>query len=1367
MTNAGFGTTIRQARLAHGWNQDQLGKRVGVSQRTVSNWERGVADPEAAVRERVLDVLGLHDPAAGAAGRTEPTFPGRALVGELPFEQLSPEDFEEFTADLLAALYPGDFVNRVGKTGHAQGGYDVHVVSDGRLIAGAQCKRENRFGPQKVADAVEQAREAASADCAEPVDLSVIALSRISSPDTRKEIRKHPGWQLWDRNDLSRKVRDLEPDRATRIVKRFFPKMLADFLGVSGPGPWLTAEEYIDRWYTAKIYSHRWRLVGPPDTLDSLAGPVARGEGRILLLTGPGGSGKTKVLTELCRRASDSGIAVRVLDAVTDVEPDSFEQLPGAGGLLVIIDDAHDHDVPLGKIIAGVLEKNPRANIVVGLRPYGLPHVRDVLRRVGHHAEETPEVKVPELDLEAATELAHQVLDEPVRHHGRRLAAAARDCPLLIVTGAALVNRGDLDPAGFEDDQRLHVELTDRLAEALTAQAPTEGPARRDVLTALAAYQPVDLADQQVRDSVEQLTGLDFEQAAPHLSGLEEAGLVLRRGTAVRVVPDLLGDALLNQAARHRQTGLPTGYLEKALDAARGAAVRNLIINAGRVDWQAGESSPDGAGLIEPLWTLLDATLRESHAINRINLLELVAKVAFFQPRRSLDMVQWALANPAEEASEDVGFGYTRTCTDAEVRHALAPVLRPIAWYRELLPTAAGLLWDLAQTDQRQPNQHPDHPERVLAELASFTRYGATFQQSALVGLVGRWMGRLEGLEGTGARSPLQLLGPMLAASGHDEQWTPEALVFHSYPVPPTPEILELRRSVLSLAFDHLTSADLGWAAAAITIIGAAITIVPPAFGLQIPEQMQQDWHTHFADVLAQLRERFSGTQLAPALLVAVREQLSWTAQYGPEPLRRAAQAIVADLPVTPENTVARALHGGPIDPADNPGLEAVHQAHQQLLTSAVTGIADWPDDYAATRISALLADNQAVFTPDPGRARPFLWDLISARPKLGAAMCAHAMSDPDTTLVEQVSIILIGMGQADAPETITWACRLLADGRIELARQVAHAFGLQRSRTNLLDGEDELLRALAGHDDSIVAAAAVGAARHLAAGYPELALELVFSTLATGGLREIATLFGPQPYGTLSWSQLPAANKTAILDQLAECPTLDDYEICQFLAHIATVEPDTALGVLQRRVEIAEHRSLKDFSPLPHIPFDAQPFRDARRFPELLRQIREWLAAALTSGVRAYLAGDLFALVAGQFDTQVLDVVFDYTDAPDPAKMKVVAALLRRAPRALVWNVEAVRRVLRAADRCGNDSLQMMQSALIGAASSGGRSAALGEPFPEDVEQLERAEALAATSLPSSVEEQFYRMLAQSARNSIAWTTNDLNRPDDHRSWS
>ena len=96
---------------------------------------------------------------------------------------------------------------------------------------------------------------------------------------------------------------------------------------------------------------------------------------------------------------------------------------------------------------------------------------------------------------------------------------------------------------------------------------------------------------------------------------------------------------------------------------------------------------------------------------------------------------------------------------------------------------------------------------------------------------------------------------------------------------------------------------------------------------------------------------------------------------------------------------------------------------------------------------------------------------------------------------------------------------------------------------------------------------------------------------------------------------------------------------------------------------------------------------------------------------------------------------------------------MLRGAPRTLVWDTDFVRGCLRAADACGAESLTAMQSALHSAVFTGGRSAAIGQPYPEDLEQRDTAAKLATQAVPGSVEEQFYRALSQSAEHGSTWT--------------
>ncbi|GAA5216604.1 hypothetical protein [Streptomyces thinghirensis] len=175
-------------------------------------------------------------------------------------------------------------------------------------------------------------------------------------------------------------------------------------------------------------------------------------------------------------------------------------------------------------------------------------------------------------------------------------------------------------------------------------------------------------------------------------------------------------------------------------------------------------------------------------------------------------------------------------------------------------------------------------------------------------------------------------------------------------------------------------------------------------------------------------------------------------------------------------------------------------------------------------------------------------------------------------------------------------------------------------------------------------------------------------------------------------------------------------------------------------------------------------PFRDHDDFPDLLRQIRDWLAADPESARRRYLGAHIFGLVAGPYDARVTDVIDEYLDDSDPVKIRVAAAMLSKAPRTLVWDVGFVRRCLRAADRHGDASLKRVRGALHAASISGMRSGTPGQPYPEDVEQHTKATELVEGCARGSVEEQFYRDLADFALHRIQDETDEPSA--DGRDW-
>lgn len=51
---------IRQLRIAHGWSQQELAEKLGVTNVAVSQWERGVKQPKLEMREALCDLFNVN-----------------------------------------------------------------------------------------------------------------------------------------------------------------------------------------------------------------------------------------------------------------------------------------------------------------------------------------------------------------------------------------------------------------------------------------------------------------------------------------------------------------------------------------------------------------------------------------------------------------------------------------------------------------------------------------------------------------------------------------------------------------------------------------------------------------------------------------------------------------------------------------------------------------------------------------------------------------------------------------------------------------------------------------------------------------------------------------------------------------------------------------------------------------------------------------------------------------------------------------------------------------------------------------------------------------------------------------------------------
>ena len=128
----------------------ELGRRVGVSQQTVSRWAHGINKPSPKYNDRIINAI------SSDYSTHNPDIPfGLSALCPLPLEKLTPGDFEEFCLDLFR--HNGlDDIDKLGKTGDKQYGIDLYSNDQKTVI---QCKQTREIKFNKTNDVINDYEE--------------------------------------------------------------------------------------------------------------------------------------------------------------------------------------------------------------------------------------------------------------------------------------------------------------------------------------------------------------------------------------------------------------------------------------------------------------------------------------------------------------------------------------------------------------------------------------------------------------------------------------------------------------------------------------------------------------------------------------------------------------------------------------------------------------------------------------------------------------------------------------------------------------------------------------------------------------------------------------------------------------------------------------------------------------------------------------------------------------------------------------------------------------------------------------------------------------------------------------------------------
>lgn len=147
--------------------------------------------------------------------------PCTCLCHGLPFRKLSESGFVDFTVDLLRNGLALPIVNHRRGEEPRRLGIDMYMACGDGLFA-VRCEHHREFQPGSFDRVLAETAEA-EAD-------RFLLLVATGVSDNIKARAAEAGWEIWDANTLTAKVRALDEADAAALVEEHFPGLSASFL---------------------------------------------------------------------------------------------------------------------------------------------------------------------------------------------------------------------------------------------------------------------------------------------------------------------------------------------------------------------------------------------------------------------------------------------------------------------------------------------------------------------------------------------------------------------------------------------------------------------------------------------------------------------------------------------------------------------------------------------------------------------------------------------------------------------------------------------------------------------------------------------------------------------------------------------------------------------------------------------------------------------------------------------------------------------------------------------------------------------------------------------------------------------------------
>lgn len=1291
--NVSLGRALEDWRTRTGTSQEELARTLGVSQQTVSRWEAGVSRPRGKHRATVEELIS-GTPLDRA--RDWPIGSDRPLAGVLPLSALSADAFEEFCKELIARLHPAATARRRGVSGDQQGGIDIEVLDpDGDWFA--TCKQVRQFGPAEAQKLL--------AEVGPTEDRIVLCLSRDASRGTRSVLEGHANWEIWDLREISSRIRRLSLADQTLLVRTFFPSQLQAFVGITD-SRWLLVDEFFrSRLQQGGLTSLGYEMLGADALRERVMDWSARAPGRILLVTGRPGSGRSRSILEAARTLRDEGWTVRYIDGSHPVTLSDLAALPPAGAILV--KDDLDSTANVAEFLRHAAA-DQRFRLVASCNSATLPSVRAALLSVG--VDNVTTVEVPQLDDTAMQQLIRQRTQFALNHApAHRLALMANGSPLMGCVLASLVAESGVPH--LRGDAETHQAAVRHYLDSVLQGVPApRSDAERALigLTLAGGIPSVDAGGWAFAAS-----GLGKPEAKAALDALVVGGVVNRTREGFHISSSTVQDFALQMSSRMTDW-------EALFDELEPARLGQALTSLARATW-----------LTEGSWS----RVRKGLGIGLSRTLHDVAAATPFV--LALEQASWVAPGPVMELLEAL-LSDARLAADPVFATAAAKAATGALRDPETAAQAADLLWTLGRDRPGQLHQQPDHPLRILGDALEPAPSTDLRAIDAILTRIGRWKDSDE----PGQRSPFEALESVFGTEGHEMVASDLKINFFPFAVEPA-RVSEVRAKAIAIILSGLSAPSPGSSRPAAECLTRAFGPPHGLFGATPEPGLVDRWRQQFRDELSAVATELATMQLDPSAADVIRDAFAARLRRG-SALSHEIRKVLAALPNNLETRLTTAL---------------CHDWNHGSLTPDLVG-ADFETLDAAWRLIRLATIQEWSTTVTPEEAANWLFNQIGAlNVTSGFARLAcvqwPALAEAILSAAETGDLVAGRVApdalaaSAEASNNITHAARKLLQRQPQVAGAVCRA--VASAGWHRRPHPDELALLLAERDrlPDRDLAELVRALAHAPYLDRQERLRWVLDTpiRSTVVAEAVAYEMNTDPNSELG---IPAEAAAARLGELVALNDIDEWAIGRLIERLARSNPEIIAEFLLARMR----RFIANSTEYHAIPFS---WRDQHRLgitdPDSLSLFLRGLDAMPRETWQfQWAAPQAFALLVSDPSPAVQRALDRWASQSPLTRLPLAAILLRDMARPLIWEqLNWLAAFLNHSDRAG--VYTEVAATLLSGFASGIKSGTPGQPFPQDLDDLDRANRVLEGLPYGSVERRFYSSVKTTAEASIDWS--------------